>query len=107
MQKHTTGPWIVGQECTDLVACPEGGRFHSIDAPAGNHYALAMVVTQLSEPTPSSDEQLQSNAKVLAASPELLSMLTAIYEAEFVYGAWPEQSEIRALILKAGGQVTT
>jgi hypothetical protein len=78
MQTHTPGPWVIGQESTDLMASPEGGRFHAIDAPAGNHYALAVVVTQLAEPTEKSTEELQANARLLAAAPELLAALVAL-----------------------------
>ena len=109
MQKHTPGPWIIGQESTDLmnpdVVC-DGGRFHAIDGPG--HGALAVVVTQMGgDFVASTSERLMANARLIAASPELLSMLIAIYESEFMYGSWPERSNIREVIRKAGGQVTS
>lgn len=103
MQQHTPGPWVIGQEATDLMACPEGGRFHAIDAPDGNHYALAVVVTQLSDPTEKSTEQLQANARLIAAAPELLAALQRAIDEAVADDLDDWFANARAVIAKATG----
>lgn len=43
------------------------------------------------------------SAQLFAASRKMLEMLEAIVEAEFGFGAWPAEYEIRAVISEAKG----
>lgn len=75
---HTPGPFTVGADATDLMGCPEGGRFVAIDAPG--HGALAVVVTRLSDDE-GPNEQLEGNARLFAAAPDLLAAARAQHKA--------------------------
>jgi hypothetical protein len=101
------GPYVVGDDCTDLMGAPEGGKFVALDAPAASHYAFAIVVVRVASDDPGSafTKQLEGTARLLASAPDLLKMLERIYAAEFGYDGWPDGPEIRDLIISAGGQV--
>lgn len=75
---HSTGPFSIGLDATELMCCPEGGRFVAIDAPG--HGALAVVVVRLSDDT-EDNPQLLGNARLFAAAPELLSALQDEHKA--------------------------
>lgn len=65
---------------------PEGGEFHAIDAPESRHYAMAVVVTRLSHEVEgsASTKQLQANARLIAAAPDLLEALIALMGNDFI-----------------------
>lgn len=100
--QHTPGPWSIG----DLA---ENEGFVSIDA--SSHGALAEVVVKMDDdPLPS--PELIANARLIAASPELLEALTKATDLIDARNSSTDRpssfimnlvSEFRAIITKATG----
>ena len=60
--------------------------------------ALAYIIQRKQK-----EDQAKGRYMAQQAGPELLAMLEAIYDAEFGYGTWPSECDIKAVIAKAKG----
>ena len=78
MSKHTSGPWKVQQ----------------------TEYGFAITDQEGYEISPTRNI---SDARLIAAAPELLDMLEKCYEMEWGYGSGVTHDEMVALIAKAKG----
>jgi len=105
MAKHTKGPWAVeGPVGPEVIR----GHIHIVDCPG-------LTVTSITpkSPHPVMDEQeRQANARLIAASPELLEALKAIYINTFDKGSMTAtlvriMHIAEAAIAKAEGDVMT
>lgn len=79
MSKHTPGPWWVA------LGSAFGGRCYS-GISSKNHDFLAEVVVQM-EDDDKWAEQLQANARLISAAPELLQALQSMLQWMPVYPA--------------------
>lgn len=61
-------------------------------------------VAEISGRWASQEESKAANAILFAAAPDLLQMLAKIANAEFGFGEWPKEADIKNLIMKATGQ---
>lgn len=106
MQKHTEGPFSIGQDCTNLLdkdRRSENGRFIAIDAPG--HGALAIVVVRM-EDDEADNPRLLGNLALFAGAADLLEALKAfVYPYQLETRATDTERQLagRAAILKATG----
>lgn len=99
--KHTPGPWRLVEDaqgpCMAMHPTLDGvavASFTDTFTPANGFVEIE---------APGAPER-SANARLIAAAPDLLAMLQQIADAEFGYGGWPEEKEVRAVIAKATGR---
>jgi hypothetical protein len=103
MSKHTPGPWVVDEANTNLVARLVNGVYEYVCAVEPSSFSTREC----------SDDQEESDARLIAAAPELLEALKAIELALKLPTVTPAQvlhessvirQGIRAAIAKAEGK---
>jgi len=111
MSKHTPGPWEARWN-TMKYAGREPINHCVIGTPRRNEYGSTFVTARIEGPFPLGIEQAKANARLIAASPDLLD---ALIECVARHGLFPEQIEAgivqppwekkaRAAIKKATGE---
>lgn len=97
---YLPGPYVVGDDVTDLMAAPEGGKFVALDAPTASHYAFATVVVRVAgaEPGSARTKQLEGTARLLAAAPDLVKALRVALAELGDYGRPSVRADLRALL---------
>lgn len=94
MPKYTPGPWKRSERA-------DGNWWHI----GARNQAIAAVHAASPKRNEPYAGMFEANANLIAAAPELLEMLEAIYEMDTGYGLGPTTTEIEALIAKAKGGI--
>ena len=106
MMAHTPGPWEVETVKTSIGICHKIGRFPSNGISEITHACIYVDGGRIGEIFNDVEKELFSNARLIAAAPDLLEALkSAIKTAEFErhpHRGW--QDEARAAIAKAEGK---
>ena len=94
-ESHTPGPWQEGEQHESKVdiVCVKDGRFHA---------AISRVCIPL--PRTFNRKEMQANARLIAAAPELLEALIAMLEMHVSQHNHPIHANARRAIAKAEGK---
>lgn len=101
--KHTPGPWAVGG-----IFEEDGENRRGITSDDGTKYHRRILLAQVQVPTGLSEHHpvVEANARLMAASPELLKACrAALYDEDKGWTLRPDTAELlRAAIAKAEAQ---
>ncbi len=100
MMKHTPGPWVMDTIPTSVGICHRIGPFppRRPDDETARHACLYADYPSVFNPA---DRELEANARLMTAAPELLEALQAVIDYGSMTGADWVVEQARAAIAKA------
>ena len=90
MNKHTPGPWRIGEEHESKVdIINKDGKTIATAKPVGGFWC---------------DKEMKENAKLIAESPEMLEIIRLVYASDYLSPSNYTIGKIESLKRRVGGQ---